>query len=184
MLFLGFFILEGFDFGVGMLMEPFGRVGHRRPGAPRRAALNTIEQVWDGNEVWLLTAGGAVFAAYPGWYATVFSTLYLPLLAILFGMIVRVVRHRVARKNRRPTMAPLGRTSALPWVRGCLPCLWGVAFAILVQGLPIDAGQPVNLAGHRRAERLHTTRRAGHLRLVPVARSGVRGPENRGPRAR
>src|ERR1700749_1810341 len=91
LLFLCFFILEGFDFGVGMLMEPFARVGVREPETHRRAALNTIGPVWDGNEVWLITAGAAMFAAFPGWYATVFSTLYLPLLAILSGMIVRVV---------------------------------------------------------------------------------------------
>ena len=91
LLFLGFFILEGFDFGVGMLMEPFARVGVGEPETHRRAALNTIGPVWDGNEVWLITAGAAMFAAFPGWYAAVFSTLYLPLLAILFGMIVRSV---------------------------------------------------------------------------------------------
>lgn len=91
MLFLGFFILEGFDFGVGMLMEPFARVGIGEPEPLRRTALNTIGPVWDGNEVWLIVGGAAMFAAFPGWYATVFSTLYLPLLAILFGMILRAV---------------------------------------------------------------------------------------------
>src|SRR3954452_15468034 len=90
-LFLGFFILEGFDFGEGMLMAPFARGGKGARDAHRRAALNTIGPVWDANEVWLITAGAAMFAAFPGWYATVFSTLYLPLLAILFGMLVRVV---------------------------------------------------------------------------------------------
>ena len=96
-LFIGFFILEGFDFGVGMLMEPLGgwaRTAIRSPDAAekhRRAVLNTIGPVWDGNEVWLITAGGAMFAAFPGWYATVFSGLYLPLLAILFAMILRIV---------------------------------------------------------------------------------------------
>ncbi|MBN7299869.1 cytochrome d ubiquinol oxidase subunit II, partial [Mycobacteroides abscessus] len=78
-LFLGFLVLEGFDFGVGMLMHPLGRGDDRR----RRAVLNTIGPVWDGNEVWLITAGGAMFAAFPHWYATVFSGLYLPLLLIL-----------------------------------------------------------------------------------------------------
>lgn len=90
-LFLGFLVLEGFDFGVGMLMEPFARFGSGDPETNRRAVLNTIGPVWDGNEVWLLTAGAGMFAAFPGWYATVFSTLYLPLLAILFGMILRAV---------------------------------------------------------------------------------------------
>ncbi len=144
-LFLGFFILEGFDFGVGMLMEPLGRVANGDPEQHRRAALNTIGPVWDGNEVWLLTAGGAMFAAYPGWYATVFSTLYLPLLAILLGMIVRVVaiewRGKIddARWRRWADLA-IALGSWLPAV------LWGVAFAILVRGLPIDADKHVHLS--------------------------------------
>ena len=90
-LFLGFLVLEGFDFGVGMLMASFGR---RAPEGQReqhrRAVLNTIGPVWDGNEVWLITAGGAMFAAFPDMYATVFSGLYLPLLVILVAMIVRI----------------------------------------------------------------------------------------------
>ncbi|MCB0945479.1 MAG: cytochrome d ubiquinol oxidase subunit II, partial [Mycobacterium sp.] len=80
-LFLGFFVLEGFDFGVGMLMAWLGRAATGDIEAHRRAVLNTIGPVWDGNEVWLITAGGAMFAAFPHWYATVFSGLYLPLLA-------------------------------------------------------------------------------------------------------
>lgn len=144
-LFLGFFILEGFDFGVGMLMEPFGRVAQGDPEQHRRAALNTIGPVWDGNEVWLLTAGGAMFAAYPGWYATVFSTLYLPLLAILFGMIVRAVAIEWRGKIddvrwRRWADIGIALGSWLPAV------LWGVAFAILVRGLPIDADKHVHLS--------------------------------------
>src|SRR4051812_14924798 len=91
LLFFAFFILEGFDFGVGMLMEPFARTGSGQRETHRRAALNTIGPVWDGNEVWLITGAAAMFAAFPGWYAAVFSTLYLPLLAILFGMILRAV---------------------------------------------------------------------------------------------
>ena len=75
-LFLGFLVLEGFDFGVGMLMAPLGRAGHGDAENHRRAVLNTIGPVWDGNEVWLITAGGAMFAAFPNMYATVFSTLY------------------------------------------------------------------------------------------------------------
>src|ERR1700754_3893042 len=90
-MFLGFLVLEGFDFGVGMLMIPLGAVGSGDPEQRRRAVLNTIGPVWDANEVWLITAGAAMFAAFPNWYATVFSSLYLPLLAILFAMILRVV---------------------------------------------------------------------------------------------
>jgi cytochrome bd ubiquinol oxidase subunit II len=145
LLFLGFFILEGFDFGVGMLMEPFARVSKGDPEAHRRAALNTIGPVWDGNEVWLITAGAAMFAAYPGWYATVFSTLYLPLLAILFGMIVRVVSIEWRGKIDDPKwrgLADFG-IAAGSWLPGIL---WGVAFAVLVRGLPVDQSGQVNLS--------------------------------------
>jgi cytochrome bd ubiquinol oxidase subunit II len=144
-LFLGFFILEGFDFGVGMLMEPFAHVGIGDPESHRRAALNTIGPVWDGNEVWLITAGAAMFAAFPGWYATVFSTLYLPLLAILFGMILRVVSIEWRGKIDDPKWrgwADFG-IAAGSWLPAVL---WGVAFAILVRGLPVDADGNVHLS--------------------------------------
>jgi len=145
-LFLGFFILEGFDFGVGMLMEPLGRLGGRAgedPEQHRRAVLNTIGPVWDGNEVWLITAGGAMFAAFPGWYATVFSALYLPLLVILFGMILRVVAIEWRGKIDDPQWrrwADFG-IAAGSWLPAIL---WGAAFAILVQGLPVAADQQVH----------------------------------------
>src|SRR4051794_41699283 len=90
-LFLGFLVLEGFDFGVGMLMAPLGAVGEGEPETRRRAALNTIGPVWDANEVWLITAGGAVFAAFPHRDARMFSAPYLPPLAVLFGMILRIL---------------------------------------------------------------------------------------------
>ncbi|WP_049959551.1 cytochrome d ubiquinol oxidase subunit II [Mycobacterium tuberculosis] len=137
-LFLGFFILEGFDFGVGMLMAPFAHVGMGDPETHRRTALNTIGPVWDGNEVWLITAGAAIFAAFPGWYATVFSALYLPLLAILFGMILRAVAIEWRGKIDDPkwrTGADFG-IAAGSWLPALL---WGVAFAILVRGLPFLA---------------------------------------------
>jgi cytochrome bd ubiquinol oxidase subunit II len=144
-LFLGFLILEGFDFGVGMLMAPFGMVGEGDSEMRRRAALNTIGPVWDGNEVWLITAGAAMFAAFPNWYATVFSALYLPLLAILFGMILRVVGIEWRGKIDDPRWrawadAGIAIGSWLPAI------LWGVAFAILVRGLPIDANHRVHLS--------------------------------------
>ena len=144
-LFLGFFVLEGFDFGVGMLMAPFARVGKGDREAHRRAALNTIGPVWDANEVWLITAGAAMFAAFPGWYATVFSTLYLPLLAILFGMIVRVVAIEWRGKVDDPRWRgwadfAIAAGSWLPAV------LWGTAFAILVRGLPVDADGRIDLS--------------------------------------
>ncbi|BBY61176.1 cytochrome d ubiquinol oxidase subunit II [Mycolicibacterium sarraceniae] len=143
-LFLGFFILEGFDFGVGMVMAWLGRLGKGDTESHRRAVLNTIGPVWDGNEVWLITAGGAMFAAFPHWYATVFSTLYLPLLVILLSMIARIVAIEWRGKIDDPK-----------WRRWCdigiavgswLPAiLWGVAFAILVNGLPI--GPDKNVVG-------------------------------------
>ena len=144
-LFVGFFVLEGFDFGVGMLMEPLARVGMGEPEPIRRTALNTIGPVWDGNEVWLIVGGAAMFAAFPGWYATVFSALYLPLLAILFGMIVRAVaiewRGKIDdTKWRHWADVGVATGSWLPAV------LWGVAFAILVRGLPVDAAGHVNLS--------------------------------------
>ncbi|TFV55392.1 cytochrome d ubiquinol oxidase subunit II [Mycobacterium sp. PS03-16] len=147
-LFLGFFVLEGFDFGVGMLMPFFGRAARDRgPGAVerhRRAALNTIGPVWDGNEVWLITAGGAMFAAFPDMYATMFSGLFLPLLAILFSMIVRVVAIEWRGKIDDPTWyrwADVG-ISLGSWVPAVL---WGVAFAALVRGLPVDADKQIHL---------------------------------------
>jgi cytochrome bd ubiquinol oxidase subunit II len=147
-LFLGFVILEGFDFGVGMLMAPFGIAGRRDGADPeqrRRAALNTIGPVWDANEVWLITAGAAMFAAFPNWYATVFSALYLPLLAILVSMIVRIVGIEWRGKVDDPrwrAWADAG-IAAGSWVPAIV---WGVAFAILVQGLPIDADGQAHLA--------------------------------------
>ena len=137
-LFLGFFILEGFDFGVGMLMEPFGRVSEGDPERHRRTALNTIGPVWDGNEVWLITAGGAMFAAFPDWYASTFSSLYLPLLVILFAMILRVVAIEWRGKIDDPTWrswADIGIAIG-SWTPAIL---WGVVFATLVRGLPVDA---------------------------------------------
>ena len=83
-LWIGYFCLEGFDFGVGMLLPVLARDDRER-----RLMINTIGPVWDGNEVWLLTAGGATFAAFPEWYATLFSGFYLPLLLILLALIVR-----------------------------------------------------------------------------------------------
>jgi cytochrome d ubiquinol oxidase subunit II len=128
-----------------MLMEPLARVGTGDHEMRRRAVLNTIGPVWDGNEVWLITAGAGMFAAFPGWYATVFSTLYLPLLAILFGMILRAVaiewRGKVdATKWRGWADFGIAAGSWLPAV------LWGVAFAILVRGLPVDANHHVHLS--------------------------------------
>ncbi|MFC7024966.1 cytochrome d ubiquinol oxidase subunit II [Promicromonospora thailandica] len=136
-LWTGYLVLEGFDFGVGMLMSllPRGDAAHREK--ERRLLLNTIGPVWDGNEVWLITAGGATFAAFPEWYATLFSGFYLPLLLILVALIVR----GVAIEYR-------GKISDAVWARRCdlaiqvgswVPAvLWGVAFANLVRGVQLD----------------------------------------------
>jgi cytochrome d ubiquinol oxidase subunit II len=144
-LFCGFFVLEGFDFGVGMLMHVFGRTAKGDPEKHRRAVLNTIGPVWDGNEVWLITAGGAMFAAFPGMYATVFSGLYLPLLVILVAMILRICAIEWRGKIDDPawrSWADIG-IAAGSW----LPAfLWGVAFASLVRGLPVDADHQVRLS--------------------------------------
>jgi cytochrome bd ubiquinol oxidase subunit II len=133
-LWIGYFFLEGFDFGVGMLLHPLGPTD-----ADRRVMINTIGPVWDGNEVWLLTAGGATFAAFPYWYATLFSGFYLPLLLILLALIFRGVafeyRGKVdsARWRARWDLA----IAVGSWVPAVL---WGVAFANIVRGVPIDAG--------------------------------------------
>ncbi|MCP3811659.1 cytochrome d ubiquinol oxidase subunit II [Mycolicibacterium septicum] len=147
-LFLGFFILEGFDFGVGMLMTFCGRTAAARGEDPelyRRAALNTIGPVWDGNEVWLITAGGAMFAAFPEMYATVFSGLYIPLLAILFAMIVRVVAIEWRGKIDDPGWRRWADIAIAIGSWGPA-ILWGVAFAGLVRGLPVDANGQMHLA--------------------------------------
>jgi cytochrome d ubiquinol oxidase subunit II len=132
-LFIGFFFLEGFDYGVGMLLPFLGKDEEERS-----AIVNTIGPFWDGNEVWLLTAGGAMFAAFPNWYATMFSGFYLALLLMLVALIVRGVafefRHRDARPEWRSFwdwMIFIG--SAIPGL------LWGVALANLIEGVPIDA---------------------------------------------
>src|SRR6266702_4231571 len=97
-LWIGYFVLEGFDFGVGILLPFLGR-----DDTDRRAMIGTIGPVWDGNEVWLLTAGGATFAAFPGWYAAMFSAFYLPLLLILVALILRGVCFEFRGKVDNPT---------------------------------------------------------------------------------
>ena len=135
-LWTGYFVLEGFDFGVGMLMPVLGRGEHGE--ARKRVLLNTIGPVWDGNEVWLLTAGGATFAAFPHWYATMFSGLYLPLLIILVALIVRALGFDYRGKVDDPTWRK--RWDVAIVVGSAVPALlWGVALTNVVMGLPIDA---------------------------------------------
>ncbi|PYG01560.1 cytochrome bd-I ubiquinol oxidase subunit 2 apoprotein [Georgenia satyanarayanai] len=131
-LWTGYLALEGFDFGVGMLLRTFARDERER-----RVLLRTIGPVWDGNEVWLLTAGGATFAAFPEWYATMFSGFYLPLLLILLALIVRVC----ALEWRAKINDQVWRDRwdwALTFGSWLPSILWGVAFANLVQGMEIE----------------------------------------------
>ncbi|MET8907659.1 cytochrome d ubiquinol oxidase subunit II [Micromonospora sp. NPDC004551] len=132
-LFTGYFILEGFDFGVGMLLPVLGRDDRER-----RVLINTIGPVWDGNEVWLITAGGAMFAAFPEWYATLFSGFYLPLLLILLALIARGVAFEYRHKR---TEASWKRRwdQAIFWGSAVPAVLWGVAFANILRGVPLTA---------------------------------------------
>jgi len=131
-LWTGYLVLEGFDFGVGMLMRPIGKTPQGR-----RVTLNTIGPLWDGNEVWLLTAGGAMFAAFPEWYATLFSGFYLPLLLILLALIVRAVA--IEYKSKINDLAWRTRWEWAIIISSFVPAfLWGVAFANIVRGVPIN----------------------------------------------
>ena len=131
-LFVGYFVLEGFDFGVGMLMPVVAK-----NEAERRAIVTTLGPVWDGNEVWLLVGGGALFAAFPEWYATLFSGFYLPLFLILVGLIMRGVAFEY--RSKRSSMTWRRRWDAAIWVGSFLPALlWGVAFANIVRGVPLE----------------------------------------------
>ncbi len=132
-LWLGYLILEGFDFGVGTLLRVVGR-----DEGERRQVLRTIGPVWDANEVWLLVAGGATFAAFPEWYATMFSGFYLALLLILAGLIVRGMA--VEYRNKRTEPQWRARWDwAIVISSAAVALLWGVAFVNLVSGVPLDA---------------------------------------------
>jgi cytochrome bd ubiquinol oxidase subunit II len=131
-LWIGYFFLEGFDFGVGILLPVIGR-----SEANRRVMINTIGPVWDGNEVWLLVAGGATFAAFPEWYASLFSGFYLALLLILLALIVRGVAFEYRGKGETPRWRA-GWDQAIFWGSAVPALLWGVAFANIVRGVPLD----------------------------------------------
>ena len=132
-LWAGYFLLEGFDFGVGMLL-PFVA----KDDEERGTMLQTIGPVWDGNEVWLVVAGGATFAAFPAWYATMFSGLYIALLLVLFLLIIRVVSFEWRSKSETP-----GWRASWTWANTIgsfgAPLIWGVGLSCLVSGLPIDS---------------------------------------------
>ncbi|MEU9333025.1 cytochrome d ubiquinol oxidase subunit II [Streptomyces sp. NPDC048290] len=131
-LWIGYFFLEGFDFGVGVLTKLLAR---NRP--EKRVLINTIGPVWDGNEVWLLSAGGATFAAFPEWYATLFSGFYLPLLIILVCLIVRGVAFEYRAKRPEEKWQRNWET-AIFWTSLIPAFLWGVAFGNIVRGVKID----------------------------------------------
>lgn len=132
-LWIGFYFLEGFDFGVGMLLPFLGKKDEER-----RAIINTIGSVWDGNEVWLLTAGGATFAAFPMWYATMFSGFYLALFLLLVGLIIRGISFEYRSKDANPVWR-----NRFDWMIAIgsflVSLLLGTAFANLAKGVPIGA---------------------------------------------
>jgi cytochrome d ubiquinol oxidase subunit II len=132
-LWAGYFVLEGFDFGVGMMLPVVGRSDDARS-----TLLRSIGPVWDGNEVWLVVVGGATFAAFPAWYATMFSGFYVALLAVLFFLIIRVVSFEWRSKSESS-----GWRSFWTWCNtiGSIgaPVIWGIALANLVEGVPINS---------------------------------------------
>lgn len=132
-LFVGFFVLEGFDFGVGTVAKFLGK-----DDVERRVYISAIGPYWDANEVWLITAGGAMFAAFPHWYATMFSGFYIPLVFMLIVLILRGVgfefRGQLENMKWRKTWDwSIFVGSAIP------PILWGVVLANFMIGMPIDA---------------------------------------------
>ncbi|HUW77994.1 MAG TPA: cytochrome d ubiquinol oxidase subunit II [Candidatus Nanopelagicaceae bacterium] len=142
-LWIGYFVLEGFDFGVGVILFAVSK-----KQSERRAVLTTLGPLWDGNEVWLLVAGGATFAAFPEWYATLFSGFYLPLFLILIGLIVRGVSLEYRSKYGAPQWR--SRWDIAITVSSAIPALlWGVAFANIIKGVPLvrDSHGVVHYAG-------------------------------------
>ncbi|HLZ57049.1 MAG TPA: cytochrome d ubiquinol oxidase subunit II [Ktedonosporobacter sp.] len=132
-LFIGYFFLEGFDYGVGILLPFLGEDDRER-----RVLINTIGPFWDGNEVWLLTAGGAIFAAFPNWYATMFSGFYLALMLMLVALIVRAAAFEFRSKDGSSSWRHFW--DWIIFLGSLLPgFLWGVAIANIMEGVPIDA---------------------------------------------
>jgi len=132
-LWAGYLLLEGFDFGVGMLL-PF----LPRNEGERRVMFETIGPVWDGNEVWLVVAAGATFAAFPAWYATMFSGFYLALLIVLFLLIVRVLSFEWRNKSESPRWRSAWTVANFAGSVG-VPFAWGIALANLVHGVQLDS---------------------------------------------
>jgi cytochrome d ubiquinol oxidase subunit II len=136
-LWVGYFVLEGFDFGVGMLLRALSR-----DDTDKRMIIHTIGPVWDGNEVWLLTAGGATFAAFPGWYASLFSGFYIALFLILAALIIRGVSFEFWGKEDSPLWRACWEWAAV--IGSFLAALlWGVGWADIVHGVPMNAAHNV-----------------------------------------
>ncbi|AMM21096.1 cytochrome C oxidase assembly protein [Frondihabitans sp. PAMC 28766] len=130
--FTGYFVLDGFDFGVGMSLPFLGR-----DDTDRRVLINTIGPVWDLNETWVIVAGGALFAAFPEWYATIFSGFYLPMVFILLALILRGVSFEY--RHQRPDHQWKRNFDIMIFVGSVVPAfLWGVVFANIVRGLALD----------------------------------------------
>lgn len=139
-LFLGYFVLEGFDFGVGMNVFALGKKSEKR----KDQIIKTIGPVWDGNEVWILTGGGALFAAFPEWYATMFSGFYLPLLLILVALIVRICAFKYRSKVDNQTWR--NTWDLMHFIGGFVPALlWGVAVANIARGVNMEANAGGNM---------------------------------------
>ena len=137
-LFIGYFVLDGFDFGVGMSLPFLGK-----DDTDRRVLINTIGPVWDLNETWVIVAGASLFAAFPEWYASLFSGFYLPLLLILAALIARGVAFEYRGKGHTIGANEVRWKATFDWmivIGSALPALlWGVAFANIVQGVPLNA---------------------------------------------
>ncbi len=136
-LWIGYFVLEGFDFGVGMLLRALGR-----DEVEKRMIIHSIGPVWDGNEVWLVVAGGATFAAFPGWYASLFSGFYLALFLILIALILRGVSFEFWGKSDSPRWRATWEWATVIG-SGAVALLWGVAWANIVHGVPMNAQHEV-----------------------------------------
>jgi cytochrome bd ubiquinol oxidase subunit II len=132
-LWVGFFVLEGFDFGVGALHRVIGKTE-----IGRRVCMNTIGPWWDGNEVWLIVAGASMFAAFPGWYATMFSALYLAIVLLLVALFARGVSFEWRGKRDDPRWLS-GWSWALTVGSIVIPLVLGIALGDLLHGLPIDS---------------------------------------------
>ncbi|MCU1529577.1 MAG: cytochrome oxidase assembly protein, partial [Frondihabitans sp.] len=131
--FTGYFVLDGFDFGVGMSLPFLGR-----DDTDRRVLINTIGPVWDLNETWVIVAGACLFAAFPEWYATVFSGFYLPMLFILLALILRGVSFEY--RHQRPDHKWKRNFDRMIFIGSVVPAFsWGLVFANIVRGMPLDA---------------------------------------------